>query len=699
MHHEAGRVYSGSDDHTIRVALTPSCAEPSGTRFPVSAHRGSVNAVVCYGPSLFSAGSDCAVREWCSATGAATRTVLRADAAVTCLLKDRVCGRLWCGGVDGAVRVWDPRTGEVSCRLDAHRGSIVTGMAPAERVTRTMVVTCGGSSIVSARSACGEREQALAAELRSLTKDVLRGAAQSAAADRRARAGREQLLRSLRVFLDAKPVYRRYMSKLQRWAVLARTRGARTSVAAALLQGTTRGRLLLRFRVLRAHAVYKARVRLQRRFAETMLLGSARATRLMYWQRLCLQVRLSRIRRRGVGVQSVVGTWLGSVDEGCMRRQFYRRWVAWVSRAKQQQRLSRILACMGPRGLKQHYYRALVRFHDRERQQAAKQAVSRHLASTLSGALRYAAWARLLRYSRVAARRRACPAAELLFGSTAASLRRRFYSKWCGGRRSRNPREAELASVRDEVARLEARRESDEDGYPATELRRVEEEMARMRVRIEEEMAEREELAGEAVKLRGLATAREVLITEPRTSELLDTDLPVWTRFALIYRHLKRCMSCSLVLCVDRTTSVEGAVTRTWEAVARGRCSLEDVWTGVLSPRAAVPWTSVIQTVVAIDSLLIDFSSTLRTAEEVGSELRKSVPETVAVAVAANARFYFEIAARMGGPGFVCDQLSEPMRSESRKRVTKTTLTGTDDRDARPNIMFTGDLAVQMLAT
>jgi len=113
-----GRLYSGSEDNTIRVwdMSTLECVRT------LSGHTHYVECMIVSGDRLYSGSWDSTIRVWDMNTLECVRTLSGHTYSVNCMIISG--GRLYSGSADRTIRVWDMNTLECVRTLSGHSSSV-----------------------------------------------------------------------------------------------------------------------------------------------------------------------------------------------------------------------------------------------------------------------------------------------------------------------------------------------------------------------------------------------------------------------------------------------------------------------------------------------------------------------------------------------------------------------------------------------
>eukprot|EP00659_Diplonema_papillatum_P019473 gene19473-30011_t len=124
--HDGGDVlFSGSEDFTIRCWDLEKGVEKVGGGWPARQHYDGVTALVIQEVFLFSASRDGTIKVWNTQTGDMVKFLDRRDGPITCLLKDPSSQRIWAGGTDGIISVYDAFSLKLVTRMKDHTGTYV----------------------------------------------------------------------------------------------------------------------------------------------------------------------------------------------------------------------------------------------------------------------------------------------------------------------------------------------------------------------------------------------------------------------------------------------------------------------------------------------------------------------------------------------------------------------------------------------
>eukprot|EP00659_Diplonema_papillatum_P000798 gene798-1226_t len=178
-----GLLYSSGDEGIIRCLNVSSGEEVKTSQqrdaapgFPIHASRKGVKAIAAFNGVLFS-GDEEAIHVWDAATGNHIKLLLKTEGAVLTLMADPSGKRIWSGGVDGVIRLWDARSPfPLLCSLNEHNGSFIRSLVPLSTLAATKawsVDKAGKLKLWYVESDCSEFEDAVSTEEARLTETIV----------------------------------------------------------------------------------------------------------------------------------------------------------------------------------------------------------------------------------------------------------------------------------------------------------------------------------------------------------------------------------------------------------------------------------------------------------------------------------------------------------------------------------------------
>eukprot|EP01062_Namystynia_karyoxenos_P062508 TRINITY_DN553_c0_g1_i2.p1 TRINITY_DN553_c0_g1~~TRINITY_DN553_c0_g1_i2.p1 ORF type:complete len:1190 (+),score=372.59 TRINITY_DN553_c0_g1_i2:108-3572(+) len=489
----AGVLYSGGDDATIyavpwtRDGPNSQAAQVMGGGAARQLHKKGVRALAVYECFLFSAAEDGTIKVWqCLfeddsgrlVGGHVVSTIWRGDSPMRCLFKDPAGGRIWAGGADGAIRVFNAHDFQQACVMREHAGGAVTGLHGVGRVDAQQWWIAGTDGVcrvmyLESEAPVAEAdqrslEQAGAQGELSFELDRLRTQAicNFAELDRRKsrlaliqhmdKGRKSALVESFKGAMGAR-VGVRYFRKLERWWLNHRDTLRKRQIADLLWLNLDRGVVRIYLRKWVSHQRTNKRTLLVLRFAEALQRGSAAGMQALYFARLREYTRRWNAQRIKIlaceallgrhtlgGLAAIFGQWL----------RHHRNYMQTTKRNV----ISQMLMKQSDSGLRTVYWYRLKSFLRREQAAQARGRLSRALTSECSASLRSLYYARLKAFARGAARKRRLKEfSQAMLGLSQNGIRRLYHRRavlWTAAVPRRNLA-VEYEKLGDEVRELD----------------------------------------------------------------------------------------------------------------------------------------------------------------------------------------------------------------------------------------------------
>eukprot|EP01065_Artemidia_motanka_P011034 TRINITY_DN1593_c0_g4_i1.p1 TRINITY_DN1593_c0_g4~~TRINITY_DN1593_c0_g4_i1.p1 ORF type:complete len:1069 (+),score=192.45 TRINITY_DN1593_c0_g4_i1:86-3292(+) len=454
-----GMLYSGGDDASIYA--TPchtGVPNPSDSRELCvgsrSAHRRGVTALVVYEAFLFSSSEDGSVKVWYTlreASGGALeggqllRVVCRLEHPIRCLTRDPAAGRIWAGGSDGIIRVFNAHTFEPVCEIsDEHLGAVVTGLhcvGRADAVKWWVAGTDGVMRVLYLESEAPEQEHTAAAEVDlSFRVDRLRAVTignyleldkRKCSLARLQHIDRQRCAK-LRDALGGRAesrVKQRYLHNLRTWHARACAERKRRATAENMLRCSGHGLRCLYFRKLHEYQRSRLRIKTVLRLSESLRSRNNDSLQCLYFKNLREYTRRYNQRRiRLLAAEALMG--------GPVKKRLAAVFTPWLDYFRQQSRsakrkvICQILMTASDGGIRIIYWAKLKAFLVRELATQKRQQLCGLVAGMSDDGMRAVYWKKLAQWNRERkAAKRQQAVAQVLLGGTDAGLRRIYMRK------------------------------------------------------------------------------------------------------------------------------------------------------------------------------------------------------------------------------------------------------------------------------
>ena len=381
--YECGLLYSGGDDRVIRCINMETGEEvTTSTGFPIAGTRGGIKALCAVENALFS-GDEENLQVWDARTGDHMKLLLKSEGAVLTLMKDPHGARVWSGGVDGVLRLWDARGSfDLLSSLDEHNGSFVRGLVPLSRVSaaKTWSINKDGQlQMWYSESDCSEfdsstavEEHALASSVDSLRDIIVHNYTKleehKAALQRaqRVEAARKALLADTLGKVCKTDLKRRYYAKLMsRLAAYRKERRSRT-LGETLMLSTKLGHLSVYYHKWARYTRTNKTNRRKHTYCAALASTTNKLLQTHYYRKLKEYTRLITIRKRKT---ELAETLLRSVTGGLQRATLLKlqRFANIQKQKKKRRNISHTLFRHTKNGLLFVYYGKLVAYFRREK--------------------------------------------------------------------------------------------------------------------------------------------------------------------------------------------------------------------------------------------------------------------------------------------------------------------------------------------
>eukprot|EP01061_Rhynchopus_euleeides_P014998 TRINITY_DN25759_c0_g1_i1.p1 TRINITY_DN25759_c0_g1~~TRINITY_DN25759_c0_g1_i1.p1 ORF type:complete len:1093 (+),score=464.49 TRINITY_DN25759_c0_g1_i1:48-3326(+) len=555
--YERGLLYSGGDDRVIRCINMETGEEvTTATGFPIAGTRGGIKALCAVENALFS-GDEENINVWDARTGDHLKLLLKSEGAIMTLMKDPHGARVWSGGVDGVIRLWDARGSfDLLSELDEHNGSFVRGLVSLSRVSAAKTWTInkeGQLQMWYSESDCSEfdastsaEEHALASSVDSLRDVIVQN--YTKLEEHKAQLHRVQQLEANRKAMLADTlgrvchtdIKRRYFSKLMsRLAAYRKERKARTLVETLMLS-TKLGLLSVYYHKWARFMRTNKAIRRKQTYCQALMRTTDKSLQVLYYRKLKEYARLVMIRRRKA---ELAETLLRSVTGGLQRSVILKlqRFALLQRQKKKRRSVSHTLFRHTKNGLLFIYYGKLVAYFRREKDASKKGTLTDTLLHTLYRSTRHAYFMKWLRwYKRRTDVGRRDRVANILVRTTTHGVLRVYFTKLM---ENRMEKQCELMEMKHNdmlknVKKLEMKLRA------AQYI--TEEELTVQIKKLEDEGDSLDEVVGqlerevEALKLRGSQLEREL-----KGHVQFDTETPVQERLLRVCCFLKaRGVSC-----------------------------------------------------------------------------------------------------------------------------------------------------------
>eukprot|EP01059_Diplonema_ambulator_P032229 TRINITY_DN6223_c1_g1_i1.p1 TRINITY_DN6223_c1_g1~~TRINITY_DN6223_c1_g1_i1.p1 ORF type:complete len:1058 (+),score=365.58 TRINITY_DN6223_c1_g1_i1:102-3275(+) len=518
-------LYSGGDDCSIKcleLETGNSRSVPGG--FPIEGHqitrhghKGGIRALVVYERYLFSASEDGSIKVWDSQDGTFVKTMFKCppgrETAVLTLLKDPAGGRVWSGGADGIIRIFNAYDHvQITQIEDPHNGAMVTGLATLGRLNAIKgwyVTKEGVCKVLYSESDAPDKQIAPTTEnevamikevarLRTVTLQGFEGLGQrEKAASRYQRISekrKEALKRVVDVIGDGS-LKRKYFGKMLLWLQAHKNQVKRRELSH--LMAATNDQLLahLYFKKLARYLDVTKDAKRRMRFAHCLLASNTNGLQILYYRKLLEWVRRnsSKTHRR-----DIVDCLRKSTTKG-MTATYYHTWVRWSFKhrqARKREALCESLRNCSKKGLMVTYYYKLIHFYRKESALQKNRELSNALLATHDNGLRHVYLNKCLHWldRQVKSDRKKKIAASLL-RSTNEGMRRAYLGKarvWLTEHKKRKVEDKieEIDNAIDEVNRKLSESTSLSDADIERLTREVSDEMEALEAEMEKMEAE-----------------------------------------------------------------------------------------------------------------------------------------------------------------------------------------------------------------
>eukprot|EP01060_Flectonema_neradi_P018960 TRINITY_DN2594_c3_g1_i2.p1 TRINITY_DN2594_c3_g1~~TRINITY_DN2594_c3_g1_i2.p1 ORF type:complete len:1051 (+),score=174.54 TRINITY_DN2594_c3_g1_i2:364-3516(+) len=444
-------LYSGGDEGVIRCIDMTSCREVITCGqvvpgFPITCNKGGVKSLCATADYLFS-GDEESIVVWSARTGEHIKLLLRSEGAILTLLKDETGGRIWSGGVDGVIRLWEA-AGDFAliCSLNDHNGSFVRGLVPLSRVSATKAWTISKTGVLQlwyTESDCSEFDnQTSQEELRLISViDSLRDTIvtnYSRLEDHKIELRRIELLEAGRkqqlveAFEKASNIgtKRKYYGKLFSYLSKVKRDQKAMLLCHSLAATSISGLRVAYYGKLRRYGAEVRENRNKIRYAASILGCTERSLQMVYFRKLRDYANRWAMKKKK---SEVAHSFERHVTGGLQRATLFKwqRWTFKRRQAKKRRTVSHALFRHTKNGLLYIYYAKLVAYHSRERETAKTGTLTDALITTMWRSMRHVYFVKWLRWYRrksdAGRKRRFC---QVLMRGTTNGVIRMYYMKW-----------------------------------------------------------------------------------------------------------------------------------------------------------------------------------------------------------------------------------------------------------------------------
>eukprot|EP01062_Namystynia_karyoxenos_P005906 TRINITY_DN12047_c0_g2_i1.p1 TRINITY_DN12047_c0_g2~~TRINITY_DN12047_c0_g2_i1.p1 ORF type:complete len:1304 (+),score=359.41 TRINITY_DN12047_c0_g2_i1:85-3912(+) len=453
--------YSGGDDGIVYGVpwrggdgFDSHRARALGGRRSRHHHRDGVRALVWYECYIFSASEDCTVKVWdilqekagVMQGGRHMKTICRSEAPIRCLFKDPAGGRVWAGGADGLIRVFNAHDFALVCELTQHSGSAVTGLHGIRRLDATKLFVAGGDGRCQVHYLESEgteevrdsREEEFCNQIERFRRQAIHNCV---VLDRTKHDLSKARTKDAASWTTISATFghsghfglkARYMGRVAHWyeqQQLSRRHAQLSELMLRNFSGALRHVFYLRWvEWLRRHK----RDRVVRHVAQLIGKGFTSGLALAYLRKLqAYSLRWHNHHRRQKIAEALSATPVQRLLLPAYDR--WRRWTVKRSHAELRKLLAESLLKTSDTGLKFAFWARLKEFTLREQKARGRQSVTSVFAASSASGLRQQTWHRLRSWSIISARRRRRhEVASVLLGSSADGLRRIYLRKAIG---------------------------------------------------------------------------------------------------------------------------------------------------------------------------------------------------------------------------------------------------------------------------
>ena len=444
-------LYSGGDEGVIRCIDMTSCREVITCGqvipgFPITCNKGGVKSLCAAGEYLFS-GDEESINVWSARNGEHIKLLLQSEGAILTMLKDETGGRIWSGGVDGVIRLWEA-AGEFAliCSLNDHNGSFVRGLVPLSRASATKawaITKSGELQLWYTESDCSEFESHTSQEERRLVSviDSLRDTIvtnYSRLEDHKVElrrlelldAGRKELLIEAFGRASKLGIKRKYFGKLLSYLSKVRRDQKAAVLCHSLAATSISGLRASYYGKIRRFATESKENRNKIKYAASVLGCTERSLQTIYFRKLREFANRWAVKEKKVNVAT---SFERHVTGGLQRATLFKwqRWTFKRRQAKKRRTVSHALFRHTKNGLLYIYYAKLVAFHSRERETAKSGSLTDALITTMWRSMRHVYFVKWIRWYRrksdAGRKRRFC---QVLMRGTTNGVMRMYYMKW-----------------------------------------------------------------------------------------------------------------------------------------------------------------------------------------------------------------------------------------------------------------------------
>ena len=407
--HDGGDVlFSGSEDFTIRCWDLERGLEKLGQGWPARNHSDGVTALVICEVHLFSGSRDGTVKVWNTTTGAMIKFLDRRDGPITTLMKDPTSQRIWAGGTDGVISLYDAFSLRLVTRLRDHTNTYVKHLGVVVRLSSLKVWSANEDGVVKVWYADEDNEysvyeersnqlQGTVEDMRAQLIDNFNKITENKAHHKRLVDIDDRRKVNMAAGLGRKgnlSVESAYYNRVVQWIMKRREEKKCRDVASCLQEVNNVALVRTAYHKLQ---LYSREQRERRRKANMSLLlanQTKKGLSTAYWRNLLDFVRKEQLKAQR-------GDLAGDLEKYATATTcnvYYLRWLRFIRRARELRRRPAIAANLGRASERQQaviFWKKLQDFAVREKENAKKRRAVASILQHTEWASRYYAWHKL----------------------------------------------------------------------------------------------------------------------------------------------------------------------------------------------------------------------------------------------------------------------------------------------------------------